>query len=687
MANIESQSELLIGIDIGGTFTDFVVYDSNTQQISSHKILSTPWAPEEAVIQGLAKIITEHGANPTSIKAVFHGSTVATNALLERKGARTALITTAGFKDILEIGRQNRPELYDLASPVREPLIPAEARLEVEERLDREGNILRPMSVEINQLDTYLRQLEAESVAICLLFSFINPEHEKALGSQLMQEDRFVCLSSEVLPEFREYERTSTTVINAYVTPVLKRYLQQLETHLGRTKFYVMQSNGGTISAREASREGVRCILSGPAGGVAAATYLHQRADDFGQLSEKGLITLDMGGTSTDVSLIKGTPGLTREAQIDGYPIAISMLDIHTIGSGGGSLAAVDSGGALIVGPQSAGADPGPACYGKGSLPTVTDANLVLGRILPDHFLGGTMPLYPQRAYQAIEKLALELAMPVEVCAAGIVEIANTHMAKALRVISIERGEDPADFIMISFGGAGGLHAVELARLVGIPRVLIPQSAAVFSAFGMLVADTVKNYSHTVMTTAGMGYSWFKKAIEPQIAQAWKELRAEGIQPDQSIIQPELDMRYRGQSYEISIPLTADYISAFHHAHHQAYGYHLQGHPVEIVNLRVHAFGKKPVKIQLSSPKTAEKTIADALLSSHPVIQIDTGRSFNYSEIQEAPVPFYLAEKLPEQVAFPGPAVIVRPDTTIYISQQDEVQVDDLRNIIITLEK
>lgn len=672
------KQHISIGIDIGGTFTDFVAHDSLSGEFFTLKVLSTPEAPEEAVLSGINRLLARMEASLDQVRAVFHGSTVATNALLERKGARTALVTTAGFKDVLEIGRQNRPELYNLFTPIRQPLIPAALRMEVDERIDRHGQVLKPLDLELEWLVARLRAQSVEAVAICLLFSFANPIHEQQLGTGLQTDDLFTCISSEVLPEFREYERTSTTAINAYVTPVLRRYLQRLEQQLQGIPLFVMQSTGGSISVQEASQSGVRCILSGPAGGVAAATFISKQTTTIQNSGGFGVLTFDMGGTSTDVALIKDAPITTRESQIDGYPIAISMLDIHTIGAGGGSIAAVDAGGALIVGPQSAGAYPGPACYGLGTQPTVTDANLVLGRILPDHFLGGEMRLYPERALAALEVLSQQLGLPVPVCAQGIVDVANAHMAKALRVISVEKGEDPADFTLLSFGGAGGLHAVELARLIGIPRVLIPQTASVFSAFGMLVTDTIKEFAHTVMLAAEAGYDHFAQAVAPLMAQAKEVLLNEGIREGDWTITPSLDMRYQGQSYEINIPLSPGYVRRFHQAHHELYGYRREHSPIEVVNVRVKASGRKPDRIEVKQSTDPRRTLQQAHLGSYPVYVTDVE--------EPTDVPVFLAERLPDQCTLTGPAVIVRPDTTIYIGSQDKVLVDAWRNIVITLE-
>jgi len=502
---------LRVGIDIGGTFTDFVVYHPHTGGIDTFKVLSTPGDPAEAVLKGLADL--ERQVKFTSAVAIIHGSTVATNALLERKGARTALVATRGFRDVLQIGRQNRPSLYDFNADPPEPLVSVDERLEVNERVDHTGRVLQPLDpTNLNSLISDLSSSNIESVAVCLLFSFLHPEHEKLIAEKLRSAGYFVSASHEILPEYREYERTSTTVVNAYVSPVMDRYLSHLENALSSgddsPHLRVMQSNGGVISLEDARKNGVRCILSGPAGGLVGARYYGALAQFNLEEHQPGtnssgirLITFDMGGTSTDVSLIENEPRLTSESVVGGCPIRVPVLDIHTIGAGGGSIASVDLGGALRVGPQSAGADPGPACYGRGDLPTVTDANLVLGRLAPEFFLGGQMRLDAARAEGSLRRIGKELGFGSKgavQAALGVVEIANAHMERALRVISVERGHDPRDFTLLSFGGAGSLHAADLARRLGIPFVLVPPLASTLSAFGMLAADVVKDYSQGI---------------------------------------------------------------------------------------------------------------------------------------------------------------------------------------------
>ncbi len=670
-------AELRVGIDIGGTFTDFVVYHPATGQLKTFKLLSTPHDPARAVLDGLNRILQCFEINEALSITVVHGSTVATNALLERKGAPTALITTAGFRDVLQIGRQNRPALYDWNVDPPPPLVPSHLRLEVAERLAAAGQVLQPLkSDELEVIVNDLRQYHPESVAVSFLFSFLNPEHERLCAERLREAGYFVSVSSEVLPEYREYERTSTTVVNAYVSPVLSRYLSRLEQATsgkdnlftgGETRafrFQVMQSNGGIISLPEARRNGARCILSGPAGGVIGAQAAGRAilSGEIGDAPHLKLITFDMGGTSTDVSLIDGVPQMTTEKIVAGCPIRLPMLDIHTIGAGGGSIASIDLGGALRVGPESAGADPGPACYCRTSpqdaLPTVTDANLLLGRMSAEHFLGGQMQLDPQRSWIAISRLSQQLGISPQQTALGIIEVVNSHMEHALRVISIERGYDPRQFTLLSFGGAGGLHAVELAQRLGIPRVIVPRLASTLSAYGMLTSDIVKDYSLTVMQPDAVDEAHLTKLFEPLISRARAEMQAEGISSDDTGLELSLDVRYVGQSYELTFPFSANFRADFHRLHQKVYGYARSDQALEIVNLRLRAIGavaspalQAPLPIDSSSR-------GDALLGERMV----------YMAGEPALVPFYIGEALQPGSRIVGPAVVVCSDTTVIVA-------------------
>lgn len=700
MVTTDTQHVIRIGIDIGGTFTDFVVFDSKSGKLHSYKTTTTPENPSNAVLNGLKEIQKKFDFGTGQAQFfVMHGSTIATNALLERKGAVTALITTKGFKDVIQIGRQNRPSLYEFDFDPALPLIPDQLRFEVDERVDSKGNIIKPLNCShLDSLISILKSLKVESVAVCLLFSFTNSTHEKAISKQLLEKAEsapsncsfFVSPSFEVLPEYREYERTSTTVINAYVSPIMERYLSRLDRSVpqvvgvrssGAVRLRVMQSNGGIISIKEAQRFGVRCILSGPAGGVTAAQFIAKNlldrvdgVDSGSKGSNKKIITFDMGGTSTDVALIDGSPILTTESTIAGYPIGIPVLDIQTIGAGGGSIARLDAGGALRVGPQSAGADPGPACYGLGNLPTVTDAHLVLGRMMEGEFLGGRKKLDKSRSIQALSKLGNALGLSPTQTALGVIEVANIHMERALRIISVERGHDPRDFVLLSFGGAGGLHAADLARRLSIPNVIISPMAATLSAFGMLVADVIKDYSQTVMLPGDTPSSRIIEALENLVQRGIPEVLAEGVLREQISIERSLDMRYQGQSYELSIPFTESIVDRFHQIHRQWYGYDRPNAAIEIVNVRVRFIGYLTPPTFLRQPVKGSNP-QQAFMRTQPVI---IGTDDKWQDIR-----FYQGEKLSPGDQLSGPAIVAREDTSVYLSPVDSAMVDGFFNLVV----
>jgi N-methylhydantoinase A len=659
-----------IGIDVGGTFTDFVLFDTSTGHISTHKILSTPENPARGVLEGLGEL--DAGEKPEFL----HGSTVATNALLERKGARTALIATKGFRDVLAIGRQTRTSLYDFFADRPEPLVPRSLRFEVAERVDYRGEVIDQLDLdELPPIIERLKDEEVTSVAVALLFSFLHKDHEESVARALREVGFFVSPSSEILPEFREFERTSTTVINAYVAPIVETYLGDLHRDLATEKFYIMQSNGGLARSTEAKQEAVRAILSGPAGGVVGARYVAELA------GFERVISFDMGGTSTDVSLCDGEVRTTAEAQVGGFPIRIPVIDIHTVGSGGGSIARVDRGGALRVGPESAGASPGPVCYGSGGeQPTVTDANLALGRLAPDFFLDGSMALVEGPATRSLLELgeildlgsdqALSLAQQASL---GVVDVVNAQMARAVRVISVERGFDPADFVLLSFGGAGGLHAVELARSLGIPQVLIPPGASTLSAFGMLAADVVKDYVQTVMVPGETKVQVLEERIEPLLAKGVQDLVAQGVREDRIQLYRELDLRYVGQGYELTIPFSDDFQSSFFELHKKTYGHAMTESPVEVVNLRVRAVGSVPRPSLKMSPMTDDDP-HHAQLDNREVV-------LGVGEIEE--VPFYRGDRLLPGNNIPGPAIVVYKDTTVYLPVSCQAVVDGYLNLVV----
>jgi N-methylhydantoinase A/oxoprolinase/acetone carboxylase beta subunit len=551
-----------IGVDAGGTFTDFIILDDEGR-LTTFKIRSNPRAPAEVILAGIERAAGK-------IKAeVVHGSTVATNALLERKGAKTAFVTTAGFEDLIEIGRQNRAELYNLMPAPRRLLVAREMCFGVKERVYFDGSIARkPSAAEWKRVAVKLKKSGAKSVAVCFLHSYQNSANERAAAKALAQAGVYLCTSHEISPEIREYERGSTTLVNAYVGPMMESYLGQLERSPHGRRIAIMQSNGGFLSARDARKHAVRTVLSGPAGGLVGALET-ARASGFSRV-----LGFDMGGTSTDVSLVDGVARHTTEASVDGYPIRVPMLDIHTVGAGGGSIARVDAGGLLRVGPESAGADPGPACYGAGTDATVTDAHVVLGRIGAEQLLGGAMTIDADRAAAAVDRIAARLKIDLASAAAGILRVANANMERAIRVVSVERGHDPRDFALVAFGGCGGLHACEIAEELGIRTVIVPEYAGALSALGMLMADAVRDYAAGVLG---------RRDIEKVFAGLEKHAR--GVE-----IERTADLRYRGQSYELNVPWNdGDPTTLFHRGHEKIYGYANPDRDVEIVTIRVRA--------------------------------------------------------------------------------------------------
>lgn len=681
---------LLIGIDIGGTFTDFVIHDTDRGKMITSKVLSTPTNPAQAVIKGLETILRNFESDGSDI-TITHGSTVATNALLERKGARTALVTTSGFRDVLEIGRQARPNLYDFSANTQDPIIPRPWRFEVDQRVDSQGEVLKDINQD--ELAVLIAKIESESiesVAVCLLFSFLHPAHEQMIAEELRKYDLFVSPSCEVLPEYREYERTSTTVLNAYVTPILDSYLGSLASLLSdvvnRFRLRIMQSNGGIIGSQEAREVGVRCILSGPAGGVVGASHVGSAAlsshssiqpQYLKEVSSK-LITFDMGGTSTDVSLVDQNPVVTTEAAVGGFPIGIPILDIHTIGAGGGSIASVDIGGALRVGPESAGAEPGPACYAHGDpgddLPTVTDANVVLDRLPADHFLGGELKLDKNRAQAVMAKLGAELGLDAVHAAQGVIEVVNAHMERALRLVTVERGHDPEEFVLLSFGGAGGLHAATLARRLSVPKIIVPPLASTLSAYGMLVADVVKDYSLTVMLPGNVPKDRIQGTFQPLMGQGRDDLLFEGFSERRMRLEPSLDIRYRGQSYELKIPFGDKFLDDFHLAHERHYGFAHAASDVEIVNIRLRATGlNSPPEIPIF--KVGDSDPSSAFLE-HRMVVVNN---------QKVETPLFQGELLTPGDQLSGPAIIVRKDTTVYLPRDTAALVDRFQNMVIRM--
>jgi N-methylhydantoinase A len=658
-----------VGVDTGGTFTDFVYETGGHFEV--FKLPSTPSDPSLAIREGLQQVSAKTGIELKSI-GVVHGTTVGTNALLQRRGARTALITTKGFEDLLAIGRQARPELYNL-NAVRPPaLVPGDLRFGVRERVSANGEVLEPLDEnELTWLVARLQKQKIESIAICLLFSFVHPEHERLIARAVSSLNLPISISHVILPEYREFERASTVAINAYLQPLMGNYLRLLEMKTPRLR--VMQSSGGSISASMAAAEPVRTILSGPAGGVVGALRT-ARAAGF----EK-IITFDMGGTSTDVALCeRDGVRMTNEALVAGLPVAVPVMDIHTVGAGGGSIARVDEGGSLRVGPESAGADPGPASYGRGLLPTVTDAHLVLGHFGGAGLLGGEFVLDEARARKAIAALAEELSkaarrkINVLGAAQGILSVANTNMERALRRISVERGYDPRDFTLLPFGGAGGLHAVELARALRIPRIILPNSAGALSAIGVLAADVVKNQSQTLMFELAAG-------IEKKLATAFHEmeraaadvLRSEGFPAAKQRHERSLALRYKGQSFELEIKQTTGNIAAhFHRAHVERYGY-AQTANIEVVSARVRSLGIVE-KLRERQTPGARKTM--------PKRRKNVAA---YLEGKKLSVAVYDRETLPARAKLRAPCIVTEYSATTLIPPGATAAIDRYGNLII----
>lgn len=589
---MSTRTPLRIAIDSGGTFTDCVWLQDSTLRIL--KVFSTPADPARSIADAVHRI-----AGDMQDIVVLHGTTVGTNTLLQRKGARVAFVTTAGFEDSIEIGRQQRPKLYDFFFEKDPALAPAELRFGVDERTSAEGILLRaPTRSSLETLAAQIAAQKPQAIALSLLFSFANPANEKAVAAALAALTLPLSVSHQILPEFREYERASTVLVNAYLQPVMQSYLQKLQERAGngkRARIFVMQSSGGITALATAAEQPVRTVLSGPAGGIVGAAAVAQRSG-FDRI-----ITFDMGGTSSDVALVDGQPTTTNEADVAGLPVRVPVLDIHTVGAGGGSLARFDAGGALRVGPESAGADPGPICYGKGERPTVTDANLLLGRLPADQFLGGDFQLDLPRTQKIVAQWLRKnhSSLSLEDFAAGVVRVVNANMEKAIRVVSIERGHDPRQFSLVAFGGAGAMHACELAHALRIPRVIVPAYPGALSAMGILISDVVKDHSRTILLRVAPGAA-LAKQVDPIFAELKRGIAAELKKEDwqgKVVFEPSCDIRYRGQGYELNLPYTADVLQRFHAEHKRRYGYSSPERDVEIVTVRMRGRLASPEKL------------------------------------------------------------------------------------------
>lgn len=678
-------SKMHIGVDTGGTFTDIVAFDPVSGKLITRKVSSTPENPAVAVLQGLQNILEQTGTSPKTVDHLVHGTTVVTNAVLQGKWARTALITTAGFRDVLEIGRQNRPELYNFFVQKPEPLISRDLRFEVSERLDYRGKVLRPLDeTAVMALAGKLQRTQVDSVAVVLLFSYLNPAHELRVREILTESLQLpIVLSCETSPEFREYERTATTALNAALVPIIDHYLQALERQtieLGIEKpWRIMQSNAGLTNTELARKMPVTLLLSGPAGGVEGARFVGA------QTGFSNLITLDMGGTSCDVSLIHdGQSKLSGEGQIAGRPLRVPLVDMQTIGAGGGSIAWLDAGGALRVGPQSAGADPGPACYGRGgTAPTITDAQLLLGRLNPSTPLGDIPALDLGKAQVAMQtQIAKPLGMTLERAAAGVLVVADAHMERAIRLISVERGHDPRNFALLAFGGAGPLHAGALARHLDVPTVLVPHSAGVLSAFGLLSADVTHAFVQTAIQKAEtLDWKQIHIIFRAFRLEAQRRLRVDGIGSEQMRFTPSLDVRYQGQSFELNVPVLDHTLreqdfgriaSDFHQIHRRRYGHADPGEPVEIVNLRLTAVG--PLEKPAFHKQTPAKR-SPAPAHHRAVYFEETGW------IKTCPC--YVRESLQNSMALRGPAILEGAESTVVIDPDQRLKVDPYGHLII----
>lgn len=648
MSNGTGRKTVVVAVDTGGTFTDVVCLAGGAPIVV--KIPSTPHDPADAVLRGVRAAREAAGALDQPYVLV-HGSTVATNAVLERRGARVALITNRGFEDVIEIARQDRPQLYALVGTRPPAIVPREMRHGIGGRLGPRGEELAPLDDDELAALTE-RLLDAQSVAVCLLHSYANPEHEQRVGAALQGTGLPISLSSELLPEFREYERTATTVVNAYVAPVVSKYLARIESEAAATRVRVMGSAGGALPVARARRESVHTILSGPAGGVMGALDAARRA------GIENVLTFDMGGTSTDVALCPGEPRWTREFRIGDLPVAVPVLDIHTVGAGGGSIARVDSAGALRVGPESAGAEPGPVCYGRGGTEiTVTDANVWLGRLPAVGWRHGSGrgPGLDRSVVEApMRALAQRMDASPEAAAEGVIAVVNTAMEGALRVISVERGHDPADFALLAFGGAAGLHALELAERLAIPRVLFPPAPGVLSAFGMLVAPIRKDVARTILAPVAPGGSVdLEQAFADLERLALAAMAEEGMSPDQVQLARRVDARYHGQSFELTVD-ASDWVETFHGAHRQRYGYERRDAVVEAVTLRVQA------STAATDPERAR--LPDATGPAEPV---QVTRAVHRAESIESPVYDRAALRAGHKIV--GPAVIVEYTATAWI--------------------
>ena len=681
-----------IGVDVGGTFTDFYAFDERTGRGLTHKRPSTPDNPADAILAGLDDLRRDHGVEPAAISRLGHGTTVATNALIQRRGARVALITTEGFRDLLEIGRQTRPKMYDLKADYPPPLVPRARRFEIEERMGPDGEVIAPLSdAAVDAAVAEIAESEVDACAVCLLFAFLNPQHEARIGSALRERlaDVSVSLSSEVQPEFREYERFSTTVQNAYLQPVVTRYMRHLREGLRASApeaaVGINQSSGGLMSVERAGEYPIRTALSGPAAGVVGAVHIGRLA------GRPDIVTLDMGGTSADVCLIREhRAGINNEQEVAGFPIRLPMVDIHTVGAGGGSIAWFDRDGLLKVGPDSAGADPGPACYSKGGeRPTVSDANLVLGRLSPRGLLGGTMALDAEAARAAVQPIAERLGFSIERTAHGILGIVVANMVRAIRAISVERGHDPRAFGLLPMGGAGPLHAPDVARALGMAEIVIPPAPGILCAQGLVVSDLKEDF-------VASGRWPLSPETMPELRTAVDRLSTEarawaatsGRDAVGHSIDLSVDMRYVGQNFELRVPVASGegvddlspmpeppaLMQLFFAEHDRNYGYHNPDDPLEVINIRLTAHGR------LQKPE--EPAQPDARTAVPDPTEI---RAVWFDGDEPVETPVFDRSQLQPGNRLSGPAVVDQLDATVLVFPGDRLRVDGHGNMIMEI--
>ncbi len=679
----------MIGVDVGGTFTDFSLSNTKTGELVHYKHPSTPEDPSIAIVTGVEKILDNYKIKPEEIEYLAHGTTVATNALIEKKGSKIGLITTAGFKDLMEIGWQKRPSLYDLLKPKPQPLIPEGMTCEVRERILHDGSVLVPLNEDdVRKATEYLKAKKVSAIAVCTIFSFLNPAHELRI-KEIIKEiypEVYVSISSELVPEFREFSRMSTTVLNAYLGPVMKKYVHNFERCIRDTGItvhpYVTQSNGSIISISETIDFPIKTAASGPSAGVIGAVYIGE------QCKCNKIITFDMGGTSADISLIEdGKSQLSSERLVEGYPARIPMIDIITIGAGGGSIAYIDDGGALKVGPESAGARPGPACYGVGGTkPTVTDANIVLGKLNQEKILGGRFKVHTDLAQQAIQEHICEKAdLSMIQAANGIISVINSSMMRAVRLVSVERGYDIREFTLMAFGGAGPLHSCEIARELGINTVIIPPSPGTLCSLGLLMADVKFDLSRSnIMIAENKNIDEINEVFNSMKDEGREMLIREGVAAEKRSYQRFIDARYEFQNYEISIelpdcPMTeavlAQAIKDFHKEHEKNYGYYNEKNRVQIVNYRISAIGDidKPELMELPCDP-------DAKLPS----PIESRKVLFQGEAEFIETNIYQREELMPGCTFTGPVILEQMDSTIAIPPDWTAKTDGFYNLILT---